>query len=56
MALAFVNTRPFLTASIIGCTSITQLEKNVASLNVVLSADVLAAIERVHSDNPNPCP
>ncbi len=56
MALAFCNTRPFLTSTIIGCTSMTQLEKNVASVNVSLSADVLAAIERVHSGNPNPCP
>ena len=56
MALAFVNTRLFLTSTIIGCTSITQLEKNVASVNTSLSADVLAAIDRVHSGNPNPCP
>jgi len=56
MALAFCNTRPFLTSTIIGCTSVGQLEKNAASVNVVLSADVLAAIERVHLVNPNPCP
>jgi len=56
MALAFVNTRPFLTSTIIGCTSLKQLEQNVGSLSVTLSADVLAAIERVHAGNPNPCP
>jgi aryl-alcohol dehydrogenase-like predicted oxidoreductase len=56
MALAFVSGRPFLTSTIIGCTSVAQLEKNVASLKVPLSPDVLAAIERVHAGNPNPCP
>ena len=56
MALAFCNTRPFLTSTIIGCTSVAQLEKNVASLDVKLSPDVLAAIERVHASSPNPCP
>lgn len=56
MALAFINTRPFLTSTIIGATSLAQLEKNIASLNVSLPADVLTAIERVHASNPNPCP
>ena len=56
MALAFVNTRPFLTSTIIGCTSPAQLDHNVASLEVKLSADVVAAIEAIHAANPNPCP
>ncbi|HJS32143.1 MAG TPA: NADP(H)-dependent aldo-keto reductase [Alphaproteobacteria bacterium] len=56
MALAFVNTRPFLTSTIIGCTSLAQLDQNVASLEIKLSADVLAAIEAIHAANPNPCP
>jgi aryl-alcohol dehydrogenase-like predicted oxidoreductase len=56
MALAFVNTRPFLTSTIIGCTSLAQLDQNVASLDVKLSADVLAALEAIHAANPNPCP
>lgn len=56
MALAFVNTRPFLTSTIIGATSLRQLEQNIASLSVTLSSDVLAAIERVQASSPNPCP
>jgi len=37
MALAFVNTRNFLTANIIGATSIAQLKENIDSINISLS-------------------
>jgi aryl-alcohol dehydrogenase-like predicted oxidoreductase len=56
MALAFVNSRPFLTANIIGATSLDQLEDNIASLSVTLSQDVLDEIERIHRQYPNPAP
>ncbi len=56
MALAFVNQQPFLTANIIGATSLEQLQANIASVGVHLPDEVLAAIEAVHLDNPNPAP
>jgi aryl-alcohol dehydrogenase-like predicted oxidoreductase len=56
MALAFVCSRPFVTSAIIGCTSLAQLERNVASLTVKLAPEVLSAIDRIHDGNPNPCP
>ncbi len=56
MALAFVNTRSFVTSNIIGATSIEQLKSNIASVDVHLSDDVLAAIEAVHTRQPNPSP
>lgn len=56
MALAFINSRPFVTSNIIGTTSIEQLRSNIDSLNVVLSDDLLNEIEAIHADNPNPCP
>ncbi|MBR9756360.1 NADP(H)-dependent aldo-keto reductase [Cobetia sp. 4B] len=56
MALAFVNTRPFLTSNIIGATTMTQLESNIKSLEVELSEEVLAEIEMIHNTAPNPCP
>jgi aryl-alcohol dehydrogenase-like predicted oxidoreductase len=56
MALAFVTGRPFVTSNIFGATSIEQLRSNSASAQVRLSPDVLAAIDAVHADNPNPCP
>lgn len=56
MALAFVNSRSFLTANIIGATSMAQLEINIASIDASLGGEVLDAIEAVHSDIPNPAP
>ena len=56
MALTYVNTRPFLTSTIIGATSMQQLKENIASIDVTLSADVLDAIEQIHTRYPNPCP
>ena len=56
MALAFVTGRPFVTSNIIGATTPAQLSTNIASIDVTLSPDVLAAIDRVHAMNPNPCP
>lgn len=56
MALAFVNQRQFVSSNIIGATNLTQLAENIASHEVRLSADTLAAIDAVHADISNPCP
>ncbi len=56
MALAFVNSRPFLTSNIIGATSMEQLTADIASEHMILPQEVLADLEAVHRDNPNPCP
>ncbi len=56
MALAFVNSRPFLTSNIIGATSMEQLRSNLESVNLVLTEEVLAGIEEIHVRHPNPCP
>jgi aryl-alcohol dehydrogenase-like predicted oxidoreductase len=56
MALAFVNSRNFLTSNIIGATNIDQLEENIDSINTVLSSDILENIEKIHDENPYPCP
>ena len=56
MALAYVNSRRFLTSNIIGATTMEQLRTNVASIDLELSDEVLAAIEKVHAEIPNPCP
>jgi aryl-alcohol dehydrogenase-like predicted oxidoreductase len=56
MALAFVTSRPFLTSSIIGATSMAQLEEDIESAELVLSDEVLEAIETIHTRHPNPCP
>ncbi|MDN6276251.1 NADP(H)-dependent aldo-keto reductase [Psychrobacter sp.] len=56
MALAFVNSRPFVSSNIIGATSLEQLKSNIDSVNLTLSTDVLDAIEAVHARYPNPSP
>ena len=56
MALAFVNSRSFVTSNIIGATTIEQLKSNIDSINLTLDSDVLDAIEAVHTQQPNPSP
>lgn len=56
MALAYVNSRRFVTANIIGATTMAQLESNIASDEIKLSDEVMAGIEAIHADNPDPCP
>ena len=56
MALAFVNTRPFVVSNIIGATTMEQLKMNIDSLDVVLSKDVLKGIEAIQQAVPNPAP
>ena len=56
MALAFVNSRPFVTANIIGATNLEQLSENIDSINVEISQEVFEQIERLHQQQPNPCP
>ncbi len=52
MALAFVNSRPFVTANIIGATNMEQLKSNIASIDLELSPDALSDIETVRRDCP----
>ena len=56
MALAYVATKPFVTSTIIGATSMQQLKTDLDGFDLVLSPDVLAGIEAIHKDSPNPCP
>jgi aryl-alcohol dehydrogenase-like predicted oxidoreductase len=56
MALSYVNSRPFLTSTIIGATSMEQLRINIDSIDVTLSDQVLTGIETIHNDYPNPSP
>tara|TARA_R100001369_G_scaffold29172_4_gene52629 strand:+ start:118431 stop:119465 length:1035 start_codon:yes stop_codon:yes gene_type:complete len=56
MALSFVNTRPFVTSTIIGATTIEQLQENIGSINVNLSEAVLIDINEIHEAIPNPAP
>ena len=47
--------RPFVTSSIVGATSVKNLEDNIRSIDVNLSNEMLKEIEEVHLSDPNPC-
>ena len=56
LALAFVNTRPFVASNIIGATTIPQLRENIESVDIKLSDEIIDEINLIHDDIPNPAP
>jgi len=56
LALAFVNQQEFVTANIIGATSLNQLEENISSIEVELSSEILNKINQIQELQPNPAP
>ena len=56
LALAFVNTRPFVTSNIIGATTLAQLKENIDSVNINLSPEIIDEINKIHEQIPNPAP
>ncbi|HEB59465.1 MAG TPA: NADP(H)-dependent aldo-keto reductase [Gammaproteobacteria bacterium] len=56
MALAWCHSRPFLTSTLIGATSMEQLASNIASADLVLPPEVIEGIEDIHRRIPNPSP
>lgn len=56
LAHAFVNQQPFVTSTIIGATSLEQLDENIKSFAVVLSSEILSEIDKIQEMIPNPAP
>ena len=56
LALAFINSRPFVAANIIGATTLEQLKENIESIEITLSESVLQQIETIHRQYPIPAP
>jgi len=56
MALAFVNSRPFVVSNIIGATTIEQLKENISSIEVSLNPEILERINQIHEVIPDPSP
>jgi aryl-alcohol dehydrogenase-like predicted oxidoreductase len=56
MSLAWVNQQEFVTANIIGATSLIQLKENISSIDVTLSKECVKEINEVHESIPNPAP
>jgi len=56
MALAYCVGRPFVTSAIVGATTTAQLQSDLESASLSLSAELLEGIEAIHGQNPNPSP
>ena len=56
LALAFVEHQPFLTSTIIGATTMEQLKENIATIDVVLSEEILNDINAIQALIPDPAP
>jgi len=54
LALGFVNTRPFVTANIIGATTLAQLKENIDTVNVDISEELEEKIRLIHLQCKNP--
>lgn len=56
MAIAYLNSKRFVASTIIGVTTVEQLEIDLSAEEVSLSGGVLSAIEDIHRKHPNPAP
>ena len=56
MAIAFAVSRPFVTSTIIGATTLEQFKTDIVAADLKWSPAVLEDIDRIHLDTPNPCP
>ncbi len=54
MALQFVTTRPFVTSNIIGATSMEQLKRDIASVDVELTDKIMADLDAAYKNYPIP--
>jgi aryl-alcohol dehydrogenase-like predicted oxidoreductase len=56
MALAFVNSRPFVGSTIIGATGMAQLKTAIGSIHVEMTPELEARINAIHQIHCNPAP
>lgn len=54
MAIAFVNSQPFVTSTLIGATNMTQLKTNIDAIDLHLSDEIKTEIETIRRDYPAP--
>ncbi|MCS3407343.1 NADP(H)-dependent aldo-keto reductase [Serratia sp. AKBS12] len=56
MALAFVRQQPFVASTLLGATTLAQLQTNIDSFNLTLNEDVLQGLEEIHTRFTIPAP
>jgi aryl-alcohol dehydrogenase-like predicted oxidoreductase len=55
MCLAFVQSQPFVTSTIIGASTMDQLQEDIATVDLTLPSEVIKEIDLVHEKMPNLC-
>ncbi|TBW39972.1 NADP(H)-dependent aldo-keto reductase [Siculibacillus lacustris] len=56
LAIAFVASRPFVTATILGATTLDQLKVDVAAIDFTITPEIAARLDAIHLRYPNPAP
>lgn len=56
LAEKFVDSRSFVTSSIIGATTMDQLRENIAAFDVEWCDELELAVTKIHLENPDPAP
>ncbi|WP_315316471.1 NADP(H)-dependent aldo-keto reductase [Pantoea vagans] len=56
MALAYVRQQPFVASTLLGATTLEQLQINIESFNLTLNAEILEGIEAIHRRYTYPAP
>jgi aryl-alcohol dehydrogenase-like predicted oxidoreductase len=54
MGIAYVNSKPFTSSTLIGATNMTQLKTNIDALSITLSKELIKEIEALHREMPMP--
>ena len=56
LALKFVDAQPWVTATIIGATTMAQLETDLAAFDLPWTDELQKRVDAIHKAYPNPCP
>lgn len=56
LAQKFVDTRPFVSTSIIGATTMDQLKENIDAFDIKWNDELELGVNKIHLENPSPAP
>lgn len=56
LALKFVDTRPWVTSTIIGASRLAQLQEDIAAFDLVWTDEMEERVNAIHVAQPDPCP
>jgi aryl-alcohol dehydrogenase-like predicted oxidoreductase len=56
LAIKFCDSRPFVTSTIIGGSTMEQLKEDIDAFDTAWSGELETAVDALHVEQPNPCP